>query len=355
MSDGKDMTTTSQDYEPDYSPADESGDNMGNNFHQETAPDIDDNIGNRLSPSTPEVHIDDDIGNRAPVENHGSGRGRSQGRGRNRRNNDRSARGRGRSRGRDQDREQGRNQDRNQGRGGGRPRRNSFERAPITEYVLKSDPEDKRSKAEEICTEIVRLSQREAQVSAELVDENGQPKVVVMVAESDPNDALFARNSAALSALNFLTNKVVNRFPDDRIRLVVHTNSASSSGRRRERVDEAERQATEAMAKDLAEQALKTQRILSVAPMRSELRRVIHLFLENHELVTTMSEGEGAFRKLLIVPKSMLPEQEAAPQAQESQKADSTQADSMASDSVASDVQPAAEADAAEEMVATED
>ena len=304
MSDGKDVLTSSQNFTPEHGQEDEPGDSVGNRYHyEETQQEVDDDIGNRLSPSAPDVQLDDDIGNRAQQENDGPQRARGQGRRRNKRKNDRPLNSNDR--------------DRDQRRGGHRPRRNSFARAPITEYVLKSDPEDKRSRAEEICTEIVRLSQREAQVSAELVDENGQPKVVVMVAESDPNNALFTRNSAALSALNFLTNKVVNRFPDDRIRLVVHTNSGSGPGRRRERVDEAERQATEAMAQDLAAQAVKTKRILSVAPMRSELRRVIHLLLENHEQVTTMSEGEGAFRKLLIVPKSMLPEQDEPPQKQE--------------------------------------
>ncbi len=304
MSDAKDFADSAPDYDAAQGISDEPGDSLGNRYQEEQAPEIDDDIGNRLAPVEAEAHIDDDIGNRAQAPERALQRqGRGRGRGRGRRNNKRKADGEQRGRSRRDGRSDGR-------RGAGRSQRQRHERAPHSEYVLKSDPEDKRSKALETCTEIVRLCQREAQVTAELVDENGQPKVVVMVSENDSENALFMRNSAALSALNFLTNKVVNRFPDDRIRLVVHTSSGSAGGRRRERVSDEERQATEAMARELAAQAVRTGRILSVAPMRSELRRVIHLSLEKHDDVVTMSEGEGAFRKLLIVPRSMIPQAE---------------------------------------------
>lgn len=290
----------------DIETSNEPGDDFGNRLHVEQEPDIDDNIGNRLSPVAEEPHIDDDIGNRAlgsgPAPSEGSGGGRRRG-----------GRSRGRRRGgkggqastESQARQRGGDDDNSRRRGGGR--RRDFERAPVSEYVLKSDPEDKRSKALEICTEVLRLCQREAEVSANLVDEAGQPKVVVMVDEADSQNALFTRNSAALSALNFLTNKVVNRFPDDRIRLVVHTSSGSAPSRRRERLATEDSEAIAAMALRLADLAVQNKQVLSVAPMRSELRRVIHVSLENHDTVITMSEGEGAFRKLLIVPKSMLP------------------------------------------------
>lgn len=263
-------------------------DNVGNRVklaRSSTGPD--ENFGNRLLPDE-EPSIDDNIGNRsdgpAMADNQGGRRRRRRGR-RGRRPNDDTRPAPQRRRG---------------------PRDDMPPDEPV-QYVLKSDPEEKRSAAERVCGDIVGHCGREAQVSAELVDENGQPKVVVMVNEQGPGAPLFTRNSAALSALNFLTNKVVNRFPDDRIRLVVHVQGGerpAGHGPSHSRAPDPE---LETMARTLANAASRMGRTLSVAPVRPEVRRVVHVTLESNSEVVTMSEGEGAHRKLLVVPRSMLP------------------------------------------------
>ncbi len=57
-----------------------------------------------------------------------------------------------------------------------------------------------------------------------------------------------------------------------------------------------------AMAERLAAAALRTGKVLAVAPISARDRRQIHLALLGREDLSTRSEGEGIFRQLLIVP-----------------------------------------------------
>ena len=60
--------------------------------------------------------------------------------------------------------------------------------------------------------------------------------------------------------------------------------------------------AVKAMAERLAAVAVRTGKVLAVAPISARERRLIHLALVDSPDVSTRSEGEGLFRQLLIVP-----------------------------------------------------
>ncbi|MFH1810799.1 MAG: R3H domain-containing nucleic acid-binding protein [Pseudomonadota bacterium] len=297
---------------------DEPDDNIGNRVRQADENALADDIGNRRRPTDEGPHIDDDIGNRqhrgggrpGPSQSQSQGPSQGQGPAGGKRRRRRRRRGDGRGDGRVEGRSEAPGAER-----APRPARSrdDDDDGPSTNYVLKSDPEVKRASAEDVCRAIVKLCQREATIQAELVEESGQPKVVVLVSEQGSDAPLFTRNSAALSALNFLTNKVVNRFPDDRIRLVVHVQHAagvgsSAGGPRSATLAGPEEEALRSMALKLADHAVKANRVLSLAPMKSDARRIVHVTLETHPDVVTMSEGEGGARKLLVVPRAKLPE-----------------------------------------------
>ncbi|MCC7072750.1 MAG: hypothetical protein IT383_15595 [Deltaproteobacteria bacterium] len=109
-----------------------------------------------------------------------------------------------------------------------------FEEDDRFEYTLKTPAEQKRADAERCVHQVVEAAGRDATVVARLIDDGTRPKVVVTVLERGPaatlpperrsanaGDALFAMGNAALASLNYLVNKIVNRFPDDRIRLAI--------------------------------------------------------------------------------------------------------------------------------------
>lgn len=102
------------------------------------------------------------------------------------------------------------------------------------DYKLKSTTEEKRSEALFAVTSVVEGAERAATVLALLLEDGDRPKVLVTIEEKGPaacvpkerrgEDAespLFVLGNAALMSLNYLTNKIVNRYPDDRIRLAI--------------------------------------------------------------------------------------------------------------------------------------
>lgn len=102
------------------------------------------------------------------------------------------------------------------------------------EYALTSSPEEKRAAAEAVVREIVEGAGRDATVTARVVDDGARPKVLVTIEERGPaaslpaerrgrgaQDPLFVLGNPALMSLNYLVNKIVNRYPGDRIRLTI--------------------------------------------------------------------------------------------------------------------------------------
>ncbi len=57
------------------------------------------------------------------------------------------------------------------------------------------------------------------------------------------------------------------------------------------------------LANRLAEKAIKTGRPVPVEPMSPHDRRIVHVTLAEHPGVTTESDGEGLFRRVVIYPK----------------------------------------------------
>lgn len=109
-----------------------------------------------------------------------------------------------------------------------------FEEDDRFDYTLKSDPEQKRKDAEDAVRSIVLEAGRDGAVLARLIEDDGRPKILVTIDERGPSttlpperratnaaEPLFIMGNAALTSLNYLVNKIVNRYPDDRIRLAI--------------------------------------------------------------------------------------------------------------------------------------
>ena len=115
-----------------------------------------------------------------------------------------------------------------------------------------------------------------------------------VVLDIDGNDAgrAIGKKGQTLDALQFLTNKIVNRFPDSRRHIVI------DSGDYRERHD----QGLISMAKREAKRVVQSGRTVTLEPMPPRDRRVIHLSLAKFPGVSTKSDGQGAGRRIQILP-----------------------------------------------------
>lgn len=116
-------------------------------------------------------------------------------------------------------------------------------------------------------------------------------RIVLDISGEDAGRAI-GKKGMTLDALQFLANKVVNRFPDRRRYVIV------DSGDYRERHD----QGLVSMAKREAKRAIDTGRVITLEPMPARDRRLIHLSLAKLAGVSTKSNGEGLGRRIQIIP-----------------------------------------------------
>lgn len=105
---------------------------------------------------------------------------------------------------------------------------------------------------------------------------------------------LIGKRGQTLNALQYLMNVVYHKkFPDQEGRLVLDVEDY------REKREETLR----ILAENLAKKAVRTRREVVLEPMSPQERRIIHTALQNVSSVTTYSEGEEPYRKVVIAPK----------------------------------------------------
>jgi len=112
--------------------------------------------------------------------------------------------------------------------------------------------------------------------------------------EIEGNDAgrIIGKKGTTLSALQFLTNRVINR-PGRQRR---HGNIHSEGQRARQK------QTPPTAARRLGKQAVDEGKIITFEPMNPQDRRVVHLALAKFPGVVTKSDGEGDARRVQIIP-----------------------------------------------------
>lgn len=168
-----------------------------------------------------------------------------------------------------------------------------LEGALLVEAPLRARDEDddeddgKAEYAQEILEGIIERMGLEARVAIREDDEH----IVLDVTGEDAGRAI-GKKGQTLDALQFLVNKVVNRFPDNRRYVVV------DSGDYRERHDKS----LVSMARREAKRAVDSGRTITLQPMPARDRRLIHLSLAKFEGVTTRSNGQGLGRRIQIIP-----------------------------------------------------
>ena len=104
---------------------------------------------------------------------------------------------------------------------------------------------------------------------------------------------LIGRKGQTLDAMQFLTDKIINRKSEARVRVKVDV----------EGYTETRKSNLRHLAVKMAEKAKKTGRPATINQMSAQDRRIVHLALKDDNRVRTQSMGDGYYRRLVIFPK----------------------------------------------------
>lgn len=109
----------------------------------------------------------------------------------------------------------------------------------------------------------------------------------------DEMGVLIGKRGQTLDSLQYLVSLVVNKDSEEYIRVKVDTEDYRK--RRKETLEN--------LAKNIAYKVKRTKRPVSLEPMNPYERRIIHSALQNDRYVTTHSEGEEPFRRVVVTLK----------------------------------------------------
>ena len=104
---------------------------------------------------------------------------------------------------------------------------------------------------------------------------------------------LIGKRGQTLDSLQYLANRVANKHQDGYVRVKLDTENYRA--RREETLKH--------LAKNIAHKVKRNRRPVALEPMNPYERRIIHSALQSDPYVTTHSEGEEPYRKVVITLK----------------------------------------------------
>ncbi len=146
-------------------------------------------------------------------------------------------------------------------------------------------------KAQKALVEILRLMG----VAAAVEKKSGESEAeIILDVRTDNNALLIGRKGQTLEALEYLVTRIVGERPGGEGPHIVVDIEAYRERRRKTLQD---------MALRLGEKAKRQRKTVTVDALSAADRRVIHAALQDDPWVTTRSLGQGAYRRLLIIPE----------------------------------------------------
>jgi len=118
-------------------------------------------------------------------------------------------------------------------------------------------------------------------------------RVLDIELSGDDMGVLIGKRGQTLDSVQYLVSLVVNKNEQDYIRVKVDT----------ENYRERRKETLENLAKNISYKVKRTRRSVALEPMNPYERRIIHSALQNDKYVTTHSEGEEPYRKVVVTLK----------------------------------------------------
>lgn len=151
----------------------------------------------------------------------------------------------------------------------------------------------------DVTEESINLGTEALQKMADLITDDAsvshktQDDRLTLSIEGGNAGILIGRKGQTLDAMQFLTDKIINRKSDARVRVRVDI----------EGYMETRKENLKHLAYKMADKAKKTGRPATINQMSAQDRRIVHMALKDDNKVRTQSMGDGYYRRLVIFPK----------------------------------------------------
>lgn len=164
------------------------------------------------------------------------------------------------------------------------------EAAPVKKEVELAKVEDQTIEAvSQFINDTLKAMNMEVKTSAS-IDEDG---ALCIDMEGEHMGILIGKRGQTLDALQYLANRVANKHQDGYVRVKLDTENYRA---RRE-------DTLKHLAKNIAHKVKRNRRPVALEPMNPYERRIIHSALQSDPYVTTHSEGEEPYRKVVVTLK----------------------------------------------------
>ena len=162
--------------------------------------------------------------------------------------------------------------------------------APVKEKQELAKVEEQTIKAvEEFVKDTLKAMNMEVEIASS-IDEDG---ALCVGMKGEHMGILIGKRGQTLDALQYLANRVANKHQDGYVRVKLDTENYRA--RREETLKH--------LAKNIAHKVKRNRRPVALEPMNPYERRIIHSALQSDPYVTTHSEGEEPYRKVVVTLK----------------------------------------------------
>lgn len=148
--------------------------------------------------------------------------------------------------------------------------------------------------AEEVISKLIYHMGMTAQVSAHYDDSDSADNRTIQVdVRGEDLSALIGRRAETLAAFQHVASLIVGKQTQQWVQVIIDVEGYRA--RREKQIRQ--------LANRMADQVTKTGRKVTMEPMPSSERRVVHIELRGHPAVKTESTGDEPYRKVVILPK----------------------------------------------------
>lgn len=161
-------------------------------------------------------------------------------------------------------------------------------REPVKVSKAPANKEEVEKSAYEFLQGVFKAMEMNVEIKAEFSDDT-----LSVDLNGDDMGVLIGKRGQTLDSLQYLTSLVVNKGKASYTRVKLDTENYRN--RRKETLEN--------LARNIAFKVKKTKRPVFLEPMNPYERRIIHSALQNDPYVTTHSEGEEPYRKVVVTLK----------------------------------------------------